>query len=143
MPGRRPVQTPFAPWRSTSARAHAIFAGGITSFSAKGSPKGRVASMPELGGHAALVGARVEHGAETPRDDDEVAVGLHPRGHRPQHVGLVEDVDVVVHHDHQLQVVVHAEHDGDDVLGLAGATLPDGHVGGEGGGARERHVHAR
>src|SRR6185369_14394300 len=43
---RRPARQP--PRRSTSARAHVIREGSITSFSAKGSPNGRVASMPSL-----------------------------------------------------------------------------------------------
>src|SRR5438552_18114409 len=64
----------------------------------------------ELCRHSPLVCARVEHGAQAPRDDDEVAIGLHARGHRPQHVRLVEHVDVVGRHAVGPPAVVNSQH---------------------------------
>src|SRR5262245_8841157 len=44
-------------------------------------------------------GGRVQRGAHQARDDDDVAVRLHPRVEGPLDLGGVEDVDVLVHHD--------------------------------------------
>ena len=112
----------------------------MTSFSAPAWPNGRVASIPSFAvSPSGLAG--IQDGAEASADHDEIAIGLDASGHGPEDVRLVEDVDVVVHDDHELEVVIHAEHHRDGVLGLAGSRLLDGHVGGERRPAGGGHVH--
>ena len=48
-----------------------------------------------LGGVAVLTGRGIEVGAARVGDDHDVAVRLAPRGERPRHLPVVEDVDVV------------------------------------------------
>ena len=59
-------------------------------------------------------------------DDHDVLVALHARRDRPFHVHRVEDVDVVVDHDHVLEVH-HRERREQRVLGLARLLLDRDH----------------
>src|SRR3990170_8775988 len=75
---------------------------------------------PPLRGVPVLPGGRVEVRAARGGDDGDVAIGLAARGDGPGHLAVVEDVHVLVHHDHALHVEIGAEHGQDGVLGLAG-----------------------
>src|SRR5262249_11584859 len=83
-----------------------------------------------LGAGAAPLQRRIERDATEARRHDEVAVGLEARGQRPVDLLVGKDVDVVVDHEHMLDVAGGAEHRGDGVARLAGIALTqrDAHV---------------
>src|SRR5215469_12638576 len=83
-----------------------------------------------LGARAAPLQRRIERDTTEARRHDEVAVGLEARGQRPVDLLVGEDVDVVVDHEHMLDVAGGAKHRGDSVARLAGIALTqrDAHV---------------
>src|SRR5262249_51687487 len=82
--------------------------------------------------------ARIERLRASAGNDDDVAVALHAGGDRPLDVGRVEDVDVVVHDHHVLQIH-HRQRGEERVLSLAGL-LADGDDGVPERAGAERHV---
>ena len=88
---------------------------------------GLVASMPIL----APTPLRVEGSSLEPwlsGTINEIPVGLEARRHRPLHFGRIVDVDVLVHHDHVLDVIMPGKGAHHDVLGLALLALGDLHI---------------
>ena len=67
----------------------------------------------ELGAHAAIGDAHIFVAARG-RQHEDVLRRLHPRRQRIFHIGRIADVDVVVDHDHHVEVLQRAErrHDG-------------------------------
>src|SRR4029450_8768949 len=67
-------------------------------------------------GTDAIAGRWIELGALAPRHDYEIAVSLKARRHRPFDLRGIMDVDVLVHDDHVLDVVVPGKGTEHDVL---------------------------
>src|SRR6478672_13128406 len=72
---------------------------------------------------AAALQRRIERDAAEARCHHEVAVGLEARGQRPVDLLVGEHVDVIVHHEHVLDVAGRAEHGSDGVARLARIAL--------------------
>ena len=131
------------PWPASSARARAIASLGRRVAPRK--RRGLARRVDDQLGRRALPVGRIEHGAHGVADQVHVGVGLHARGHGPEHVEILGHVDVVVDHHHQLEGEIVAERSGRDVPRLARRRVAHRDVGMEPAGARlgigdRRHV---
>ena len=71
---------------------------------------------------------RVERAARQAIDDEHILMRLKVRGNRPQHLGIIGDVDIAIHSHHILQIRIPAEQRKHDLARLAIARLCQGDV---------------
>src|SRR5712692_7503413 len=89
--------------------------------------EGRGRVERELRRHAVARG-RIEPIAEHLRHHEHVGVGLKPGRNRPQHLLLVEDVDILVDRDHEFEVRIEAKQQHQGMARLAVRGLLHRHV---------------